>query len=54
LIVGVKSGRHPRQARHEAIDRRLAVISAFEKPLDLVASAHDKASVVSFDQPRMA
>jgi len=45
---------HSRQAGHEPVDRRLAVVSAFQKPLDFATSADNEAPVAAFDEGRAA
>ena len=54
LIVDIQRRSHSRQAGHEPVDRRLAVIRAFQQPLDFVASADNEAPVAAFDQGRAA
>jgi hypothetical protein len=54
LIVDIQRRSHSRQAGHEPVDRRLAVIGAFQQPLDFVASADNEAPVAAFDQGRAA
>jgi len=54
LIIRVQGGCHRGEARHEAIYRWLAVISALQQPLDFSALAHHKASAASLDQRRVA
>jgi hypothetical protein len=54
LIVGVWRRSHSCQAERELVDRRLAVIGAFQQALDFAALADDEASVTSLDQRRVA
>jgi hypothetical protein len=54
LIVSVQRRSHSRQAGHQPVDRRLAVIGAFQQPLDFAASADNEVAVAAFDQGRAA
>jgi hypothetical protein len=54
LIVDIQRRSHSRQAGHEPVDRRLAVIGAFQQPLDFAASADNEALAAAFNQKRAA